>query len=282
VTERLLHRRALLTGALALAVAPAVAPSLARAAAATTKITVGDRELELSVLRPLAPKGVIVFSHGAGGSAEAYAALLEAWSQAGFMVVAPLHVDSLKHPRKAEYNVRSAFPLRLADVGAAAGWAAGAAPGLPLAYAGHSYGSLMSLMRGGALEAMIPVRDPNAKAVLCFSSPGVIQGLMGPSTFQTLNVPTLMITGEQDVVPGMAPDWRAHLRAFEESPAGDKYAWIGKSVDHGLAHHPEHPAFPQALALSIMFLKAEVLGDAEAKTALAAQTSTAATEFRRR
>jgi len=153
---------------------------------------------------------------------------------------------------------------------------------LPLAYAGHSYGSLMSLMRGGALEAMIPVRDPNAKAVLCFSSPGVIQGLMGPSTFQTLNVPTLMITGEQDVVPGMAPDWRAHLRAFEESPAGDKYAWIGKSVDHGLAHHPEHPAFPQALALSIMFLKAEVLGDAEAKTALAAQTSTAATEFRRR
>lgn len=281
MTERLLHRRALLTGALALAVTPVVAPSLARAAATTT-IKVGDRELALTVFRPAAPKGVIVFSHGAGGSAENYAALLEAWSQAGFLVVAPLHVDSLKHPRKAEYNLRSAFPLRIADVGAAAGWAASAAPGLPLAYAGHSYGSLMSLMRGGALEAMIPARDPKVKAVLCFSSPGSIQGLMGPATFQTLNVPTLMLTGEQDVVPGMAPDWRAHLRAFEESPAGDKYAWIGKTVDHGLAHHPEHPAFPQAQALSITFLKAEVLDDAEAKAALAAQTSTAATEFRRR
>lgn len=278
MTERLLHRRALLTGALALV----AAPTLTQAAAATTTITVADRELALTVFRPAAPKGVIVFSHGAGGSAEAYAALLEAWSQAGFLVVAPLHVDSQKHPRKAEYNLRSAFPLRIADVGAAAGWAASAAPGLPLAYAGHSYGSLMSLMRGGALEAMIPARDPNAKAVLCFSSPGTIQGLMGPATFQTLNVPTLMLTGEQDVVPGMAPDWRAHLRAFEESPAGDKYAWIGKSVDHGLAHHPEHPAFAEAVALSVTFLKAHLLDDAAAKAALAAQTSTAATEFRRR
>jgi pimeloyl-ACP methyl ester carboxylesterase len=282
VTERLLHRRALLTGALALAVTPVVAPSVARAAATGAKIMVGDRELELSVFRPAAPKGVIVFSHGAGGSAEAYAALLEAWSQAGFLVVAPLHVDSLKHPRKAEYNLRSAFPLRIADVGAAAGWAAGAAPGLPLAYAGHSYGSLMSLMRGGALETMIPARDPKAKAVLCFSSPGSIQGLMGPATFQTLNVPTMMLTGEQDVVPGMAPDWRAHLRAVEESPAGDKYAWIGKSVDHGLAHHPEHPAFAEASALSVTFLKAHLLGDAKAKAALATQTSTDAVAFWRR
>jgi predicted alpha/beta-hydrolase family hydrolase len=282
VTERRLHRRALLTGALALALAPAIAPSRARAAAASTRITVGDRELELSVFRPTEPKGVVVFSHGAGGSAENYAALLEAWSRAGFLVVAPLHVDSLKHPRKSEYTLQSAFPVRLADVGAAAGWAAAVAPGLPLAYAGHSYGSLMSLMRGGALESMIPARDPKAKAVLCFSSPGSIRGLMGPATFQTLNVPTMMLTGEQDVVPGMAPDWRAHLRAVEESPAGDKYAWIGKSVDHGLAHHPEHPAFAEASALSVTFLKAHLLGDAKAKAALATQTSTDAMAFWRR
>ena len=280
MTERLLHRRALLTGALALAVTPVVAPTLAQAAATT--ITVGDRELALSVFRPAAPKGVIVFSHGAGGSPEAYAALLETWSQAGFLVVAPLHVDSQKHPRRAEHTIRSAFPLRIADVGAAAGWAGSVAPGLPLAYAGHSYGALMSQMRGGALEAMIPARDPNAKAVLCFSSPGTIQGLMGPTAFQTLNVPTLMLTGERDVVPGMAPNWRDHLRAVEESPAGDKYAWIGKSVDHGLAHHPEHPAFAEASALSVTFLKAHLLGDAKAKAALAAKTSTDSVAFWRR
>lgn len=282
MTERFLHRRALLTGAVALALAPTLAPTLAQAAATTTTITVGDRELALSVFRPAAPKGVVVFSHGAGGSPEAYVALLETWSQAGFLVVAPLHVDSLKHPRKAEYNMRSAFPLRIADVGAAAGWAASLAPGLPLAYAGHSYGALTSQMRGGALEAMIPARDPNAKAVLCFSSPGSIPGLMGPTTFQTLNLPTLMLTGEQDVVPGMAPNWRDHLRAVEESPAGDKYAWIGKSVDHGLAHHPEHPAFPEASALSVTFLKAHLLGDAAAKAALAAKTSTDSVAFWRR
>lgn len=278
MTERVLHRRGLLTGALALA----ITPTLARAAASPVTITVGDRALELSVLRPAAPKGVVVFSHGAGGSAEAYATLLEGWRQAGFLVVAPLHVDSQKHPRKTAYNLRSSFPLRIADVGAAAGWAASAAPGLPLAYAGHSYGSLMSLMRGGALEGMIPARDPNAKAVLCFSSPGTIQGLMGPATFQTLTTPTMVLTGELDLVPGMVADWRDHLRAVEESPAGEKYAWIGKSVDHGLAHHPDNPAFAEASALSLTFLKAQLLGDAKAKAALAARTPTAAASFWRR
>ncbi|ATC32851.1 alpha/beta hydrolase [Caulobacter vibrioides] len=282
MTERLLHRRALLTGALGLALAPALTPTLARAAATTTTITVGDRELALSVFRPAKPKGVIVFSHGAGGSPEAYATLLETWSQAGFLVVAPLHVDSQKHPRKAQYNLRSAFPLRIADVGAAGGWAGSVAPDLPLAYAGHSYGALTSQMRGGALEAMIPARDPKAKAALCFSSPGTIQGLMGPTAFQTLNTPTLMLTGEQDVLPGLAPNWRDHLRAVEESPAGGKYAWIGKSVDHGLAHNPQHPAFAEASALSVTFLKAHLLGDAKAKAALEAKTSTDTASFWRR
>lgn len=280
MSKLVLNRRGLLARVLAFTAAPSLA--LAAATTATTTIKVGDRDVELTVIRPEAPKGVIVFSHGGGGSPTPYAALMEGWTRAGFMIVAPLHVDSQKHPDRARYDLRAAFPLRLADVAAAAGYAAKAAPGLPQGYAGHSYGSLMAMIRAGALEGMIPAQDPGAKAALCFSSPGVIKGLIGPTAYQGLKAPMLMITGDQDVVPGMVPDWHEHTYPFDTSAPGDKYLWIGKGVNHGLAHHPEAPAFAEAAALSVTFLKAEVLGDASAKAALAAQGSTSLAEWRKR
>ena len=275
-----MNRRGLMAAALAFV----ATPMLARAATATstTTIKVADRDVELTIVRPDAPKGVVVFSHGAGGSPGGYAALLKAWAEAGFLIVAPLHVDSLKHPDHAKYDLRAAFPLRLADLAGASAYAAQAAPGLPVAAAGHSYGSLVSLIRGGALADMIPAQDPKVKAVLCFSSAGVIKGLIGPTAYAGLKTPMLMLTGDKDVMPGMFDDWHEHLYPFETSPAGEKYAWIGKGVDHGLAHHPDAPAFGEATALSVTFLKAEVLGDAAAKAALAGQGTTAMADFKSR
>lgn len=280
MTEFNLNRRGLLAATLAFAAAPV----LARAAAATstTTIKVGDRDVELTIVRPDAPKGLVIFSHGAGGWPAAYATLFDLWSQAGFLIVAPLHVDSQKHPKRADYDLRAAFSLRLADLAAATAYAAQAAPGLPMASAGHSYGSLMSLIRGGALEGMIPAQDPNVKAVLCFSSPGTIKGLIGPTSYQSVKKPMLMITGDKDVLPGMIEDWHEHLYPFDTSAPGDKYLWLGKGIGHGMSYHPEAPGFAEASALSLTFLKAEVLGDAMAKTALAAQGSTAVAEFKRR
>jgi dienelactone hydrolase len=282
VTDFFPHRRGLLAGALALAATPAlVAPTLARAeTTTTTTIKVADRDVELTIVRPDAPKGVVVFSHGAGAWPAGYAALLDLWAKAGFLVVAPLHVDSQKHPKRADYTLQTAFPARLADLAAATAYAAQAAPGLPVAAAGHSYGSLMSLIRGGALTGMVPAQDPNVKAVLCFSSAGVIRGLITPTAYQGVKVPMLMVTGDKDVMPGVFDDWHEHLYPFETSPAGDKYAWIGKGVDHGLAHHADAPGFAEASALSVIFLKAQVLGDAAARAALAGQGSTDAAEFR--
>lgn len=278
MTEFFLHRRGLLAGALALAATPAAA----RAEPTTTTIKVADRDVELTLLRPEAPKGVVIFSHGAGAWPMGYATLLDLWAKAGFLVVAPLHVDSQKHPRRADYTLQTAFPARLADLAGASAYAAKAAPGLPVAAAGHSYGSLMSLIRGGALTGVVPAQDPSVKAVLCFSSPGVIRGLINPTAYQGVKGPMMMITGDQDVMPGVFDDWHEHLYPFETSPAGDKYAWIGKGVDHGLAHHADAPGFAAAAALSATFLKAEVLGDSAAKAALASQGSTDAAEWRKR
>jgi dienelactone hydrolase len=283
VTEFSLRRRGLLAGALALAATPTLlSPTLARAEATTTTIKVADRDVELTLVRPEAPKGVVVFSHGAGAWPAGYAALLDLWAKAGFLVVAPLHVDSQKHPKRADYTLRTAFPARLADLAGASAYAAQAAPGLPVAAAGHSYGSLMSLIRGGALTGIIPAQDPSVKAVLCFSSPGVIRSLITPTAYQGVTGPMMMITGDKDVMPGVFDDLHEHLYPFETSPAGDKYAWIGQGVDHRMAHHADAPGFAEAAALSATFLKAQVLGDATAKAALASQGSTATAEFRRR
>lgn len=285
VTKLILNRRGLLAATLSLAIAPSLLkPSLARAAAttSTTTLKVGDRDVELTILRPDAPKGVIIFSHGAGGWPTHYQALLDLWTAAGFMIVAPLHVDSQKHPDRAKYDLRAAFMLRLADLAAATDYAVKAAPGLPMASAGHSYGSLMSLIRAGAMEGMIPFQDPKTKAALCFSSPGVIKGLVGPTSYPSLKKPMLMITGDQDVLPGMIADWHEHLYPFDTSAPGQKYLWVGKGVGHGLSYHPEVPAFAEAAALSVTFLKAKVLDDKAAEAVLAAQGSTALAEWKTR
>ncbi len=279
MTKLILNRRGLLAGAFAFAAAPAFARATNTS---TTTLKVADRDVEVTVIRPDAPKGVVIFSHGAGGWPAPYQALFDHWVAAGFMVVAPLHVDSQKHPRRAEYNLQSAFPARLADLAAASAWAAQAAPGLPMASAGHSYGSLMSMIRAGAFQGMIPAQDPNTKAALCFSSPGAIKGLVGPTSYQGLTKPMMMITGDQDVVPGLVPDWHEHLYPFDTSPAGQKYLWQGKGVNHGLAYHPELPAFAEAAALSVAFLKAKVLDDKAAEAVLAGQKSTDFAEWKTR
>lgn len=275
-----MNRRGLLAATFALAAAPV----LARAATttSTTTIKVADRDVELTILRPDAPKGVIIFSHGAGGWPAPYSALLDLWTKAGFMIVAPLHVDSQKHPDRAKYDLRAAFMLRLADLAAATDYAAKAAPDLPMASAGHSYGSLMSMIRAGALEGMIPAQDPRTRAALCFSSPGVIKGLIGPTSYPSLKKPMLMITGDQDVLPGMIEDWHEHLYPFDTSAPGQKYLWLGKGVGHGLAYHPEAAGYTEAAALSLAFLKAKVLDDKAAEAVLAAQGSTAIAEWKTR
>lgn len=291
MTDLKLNRRGLLAATLALTAAPILAPGLARAASPVKishTIKVGDRDVELTAMGPPTPTGIVVFSHGAGNSPAGYEALFEIWAKAGLLVVAPLHVDSLKHPKHADYTLQAAFPLRIADVAAAADWSRLAAHGLPVAAAGHSYGALTAAIRGGALESMVHARDPGIKAVVCFSSPGVIPGLIRPDAYGSVATPLLMVTGDKDLVPGMVADWHDHLRPFETSPASDKYAWIGKGVDHKFGgafetgEGAQGPAFADAAATSAAFLRAQLLGDADAKAALSAKGQGDLAELRKR
>lgn len=275
----MIDRRALLMGAGGLAAAPLLgAASPIRVELPMVKV--GERDLLLMAMWPDKPKGVVLFSHGAGGAVENYLPLFMAWTAADFTVVAPTHVDSRNHAHAADYDLRQAFPLRIADLAAASDWAKPRWAGLPLVAAGHSYGSLIAMIAGGALEPMVHARNPDVAAVVAFSTPGAIPGLIGPDAFKTLAAPTLTITGDADLVPGFVPDWHAHLAAFETSPAPGRMAFVGQGVDHffggsrGLEGKAgrQKAAFDSACKLSALFIAAR-LGDEVAGRALGDDSS---------
>ncbi len=281
--------KTLLAAAMLLLAGCALAPAApdARSATAPLRETItvsaqAGRTVDMTVIRPRSIRGVALFGHGQGGQASAYPALLDMLTDAGWLVIAPLHVDSQAHPRRADFDQRAGFAARVADVAAAATLARTLAPGKPVVAVGHSYGSLLAAMQGGALSAMIPARDVDVRAVLAFSTPGRIPGLITPQSFATLAVPTMVVTGDADVVPGFIPDWKQHLAMYEDSPAGDKYALVLAGGGHMLVKDGVGPARDATMAATLDFLAAYGLGDAVAKARLAGLRSTPALDVRRR
>lgn len=223
-----------------------------------------QRATSMAVWEPENVHGVVLFSSGHGSWPERYDDLLQTWRDAGFVVVAPLHVDSVKHPDREKFSMQQGFGERLADMKAASAYVAARWPGVPVAAAGHSYGTLVSLVLGGALADLAPLRDPSVVAVVGYSSPGRIPGLVTPSAYASVAVPVLLVTGDQDLVPGFVSDPRDHLYPVESAPEGDKYAVVLTGGDHNLiGGQPEAP-YRRARELGTAFLKAEALDDAEA------------------
>ena len=135
---------------------------------------------------------------------------------------------------------------------------------------GHSYGALIAQLAGGA-KAMIPRKVypssvlPNASAVIAWSPPGPMPGMMDAQGWSSMAVPNLTITGTADILPGFIDDWRLHTESFENAPAGEKSLWVGEGVDHyfGGSFGRVKPASPKdaklfqtALQRSLQFIDA--------------------------
>lgn len=262
----------------ALHAAPVEAPAVGIAPTIRSIPAPDGRTVAMHVWTAPVEKGVVVFSHGFGGAPEAYQPLLSEWAAHGFTVIAPLHVDSQQHPDRRADGA-TAFSTRLMDLGVARALAERAHAGKPLIVAGHSFGSLMSFIEGGALTPAGPLGDPAVKGVIAFSSPGNIPGVVTDQTYASLTVPLLMVTGDKDLVPGFADDWHAHRTAFDTSPAGDKTLLVFADGDHQLVK--AETAFAPIIAASEAFLDAHALGDAEAKAHLAAFAAPGVTVERR-
>ena len=153
-----MNKRIFLRGAFALALSSlAMVQSVFAAPTATVPLQVSpERATTMAVWEPAKVRGVVLFSTGHGSWPVRYDGVLSAWRDAGFAVVAPLHVDSVKYPEREKFSMQQGFGERLADMKAASAYAAKHWPDVPVAAGGHSYGTLISLALGGAMADMAP------------------------------------------------------------------------------------------------------------------------------
>ncbi|WP_051651359.1 alpha/beta hydrolase family protein [Brevundimonas bacteroides] len=281
----------LFAASLALASAvPVAAQDTATLTAPAPSAVLGDltlrapdgRDIPVFVFPAAEERAVVVFSHGLGGDPRAYREIIGRWAQAGFTVVAPLHVDSQRHPGGGRAGGAVAFMTRIADLAVVRDHVRAEHAGKPMAAAGHSFGSLLSLMAGGAVTAVGPQSDPDVRVVVALSSPGAIQGLVQPETYGGLTVPMLMVTGDADVVETYAPDWRDHRIPFDTAPPGDRMLVIFEGGGHGLVVEGTQAQRAFLAEVSLDFLRAHTLGDTTAQARLAALPAPAGVQIERR
>ena len=198
----------------------------------------GD-DLQVRVSAPATGEGlpIIVFSHGFGLSADAYAPLVDFWAAHGFVVIQPTHLDSRtlavppedpRTPQIWRYRVedlrRSLDQLDQLEV---------ALPGLSgrldrsrIAVAGHSWGGTTASALLGARvltadgEPGEDMSDPRITAGVLLSTPGVGGAELLPfaaeafpfmknPSFTDMTTPTLVVAGDHDQSPlsTKGPEW---------------------------------------------------------------------------
>jgi predicted dienelactone hydrolase len=237
----------------------------------TVKLPVSPtRATDMTVWEPTGTDrttGVALLSTGHGSWPERYAALAGVLALCGYVTLAPMHVDSVRYPERAKFSMQASFGERIADMAAASAYAAKAYPGLPVIAVGHSFGTLTALCRAGALGYLGNFRDPTVKAVLGFSSPGRVPGLVQPTAYAGVTVPLMLITGTADVVPGFVTDPADHLLPVE-TVKGPAYGLVIKGADHEFVGRND-PGIWSQRPLVGDFAAAHALGDAAARTRLA-------------
>lgn len=234
-------------------------------------LPVAGRTLKVTHWEVAQPKAVILFSHGAGSWPERYEKLIGALTAQGYAVLAPLHGESMKVPEAERRSLQAVFGERIADMATLAGYAQQHYPGLPLIAGGHSYGTLFALMLGGALTYVADIRNPAVKAVFGFSSPGAIPNLINPIAYTSVKVPSLIITGEKDVVPGFVTDWHDHLLPFKGTPVTGSYALVIKAGLHDLVGGANSETYDVAQAVVQDFLARTVSGETSQPLTLSAK-----------
>ncbi|MEQ1542426.1 MAG: alpha/beta hydrolase [Novosphingobium sp.] len=240
------------------------------------------RSVPVLVVAPARPVGVVLFSHGGGTSLAAIRPVIDRLAGEGFAVIAPTHADSIDRPSDQRSTLQAAFATRIGDMATVSGFASSRFAGLPQAALGHSYGALTGLLAGGAFTPMVPGRVEAVKAVVMFSSPGPIPGLsQAPHPLDGVKVPTLLITGTADTVPGFVADPAAHLFYFDRLLPGDHTALVVKGAAHNFMIGADTGS-ERSWLLVVDFLKARLTGDSRAAARFAAAHSDDQTDVRRR
>lgn len=218
------------------------------------------KDLQLRVSFP-AEDGVfpvIVFSHGASGSKDAYRPLIKHWVSHGYICIQPTHSDSLMLlPREERRKYASLIAFisspyvreqwlsraedmrfvidRLDDVASESGLRE-RLDASRLGVGGHSFGSQTSqLIAGMSLQlpdrpGRFAIADPRPVAFVMLSPQGM-GGTIDEHSWAGMTRPVMMATGSHDnSSKGLPYTWR--LEAFERVPAPDKYLLLIQGGHH--------------------------------------------------
>ena len=227
-----------------------------------------SRTTDMTVWAPQRVRGVALLSTGHGSWPERYGTIAEMLALNGFATLAPMHVDSVRHPDRAKFTMQASFGERIADLNAAVATAAKTYPGLPIVAVGHSFGTLSALCLAGGLSYLGPFRNPAVTVVLGFSTPGRIPGLIQPTAYTTVQTPVMIVTGTADTVPGFVTDPADHLLAAGTAPT-PAYALVLDGGGHELIAGTD-ASYARAALPARHFLAAYGLRDAAARKQLAA------------
>lgn len=253
-------------------------PAAESAKSKTIAITTAKgRSVPLEILHPdgLGKYPLVVFSHGAFASPNRYHALLKPIAAAGYVVLAPRHLDSADWVRADKPGQAAVWESRGEDIVLMLSENAQikadmASVGIEVDYeniaaVGHSYGALIAQIAGGArpIPPTSLSRNPSLKAVVAYSPPGVTPYLIDKNGWSDMAMPSLTITGTADILPGFIDEWQVHKDSHDLAPPGKRWLWVGEGVNHyfGGMIGREKPAseqsrklFVRALATTITFL----------------------------
>lgn len=235
-----------------------------------------DRRSRVDIYSPRSggPYPLVAFSHGAFSAPERYEALLSAIAASGFVVVAPLHIDSelladgQEPPSSVDtWSTRKEDLRSVAEavptIEAALGGVKIAAVEEGYLVAGHSYGAFIAQVLAGAKaigeEASV---DKRIDAVIAFSPPGPLPGFIADDAWDSVSAPQLVVTGTADILPGFLDEWELHTLSYQRAEAGQQWLWVGEDVDHYFGNlmgrlmidtTPQKAQFVEALAVTQQF-----------------------------
>ncbi len=193
------------------------------------------------------PFPLIVFSHGLGGSKDSFAPVTSHWASHGYVVVQPSHDDSGvgfrdggMHPPMEKVRERLANITTVLDgletLQSLVPSLAGRIDADRIAVAGHSYGSFITLLAGGASiddgdTENLSLAYPGLRCILPISPSGRGDYGLNDDSFKALSLPMMVITGTRDQRNGRPDDWR--MEPYHLSPAGAKYLLVIRDAEHG-------------------------------------------------
>lgn len=218
---------------------------------------------------------LVVFSHGAFSSPDRYLALTKPIAAAGYIVVAPMHMDSEDWDEPAKPSQSEVWEGRGEDMILALAQNSGlndtvADQGVTIDYdniavIGHSYGALIAQISAGAqaIPSISLSGNPSVKAIVAYSPPAITPGLIDQQAWSDMILPSLTITGTADILPGFIDDWQQHKHSYDFAPPGHRWLWVGEGIDHyfgGMigrqkpASEASRRLFDRAVATTIHFL----------------------------